>query len=208
MGKRRPDVPQTAIDGKQEGVAEYRRSEILVAAMKVFGDKGFEAARMEEIAKVARLAKGTVYFYYPSKDAIYQAAVQEAFAKLNALTEAHVQDGASLAAKLTVFVRVRLAYWDEQPSLYLMILAWSHDIQHRKSKIDLQRGTVAYLQGIFSEAGKNGQIPEQDYEEAAWGTMFIVRGFIERRVLAQRRSADEDTKFLTEFILNAVRART
>jgi AcrR family transcriptional regulator len=62
-------MPRAAVDGKQKVVAEFRRSEILAAATKVFATKGFVATRMEDIAKAARLAKGTLYLYFQSKDA-------------------------------------------------------------------------------------------------------------------------------------------
>ncbi len=66
----------------QEGPRWRRRSdarpgEILQAALDVFGDRGFTAARMEEIARRAGVTKGTVYLYFPSKDDLFRAMVHE-----------------------------------------------------------------------------------------------------------------------------------
>ncbi len=59
---------------------EARPREILDAALSVFVEHGFSAARTEEIAKRAGITKGTLYLYFPSKDAIFKSLLQESFA--------------------------------------------------------------------------------------------------------------------------------
>ena len=54
-----------------------RPQEILEAALAVFAEKGFAAARMDEIAARARVSKGTIYLYFPSKESVFKALVQE-----------------------------------------------------------------------------------------------------------------------------------
>jgi AcrR family transcriptional regulator len=201
-------MPRTPTNRKQKIVAEFRRSEILAAATKVFGNKGFEATRMDDIAKAAHLAKGTLYLYFQSREALYEATVRHALAELAALTEEHVQKEADLVGKFAAFIRVRIAYWHEQQSLYRVVLSLSRDNQHQKRKIGWQRETVVYLQAIFSEGAKNGEIPVQDYQAAAWATMDVIRGVNERRIFSEGRSTEDDTKFLTEFLLKALHART
>ena len=61
---------------KEAVVAAFRRGELLSAALRVFGAKGFEPATMDAIAEEAQVAKGTIYLYYPSKQAIYDAVFQ------------------------------------------------------------------------------------------------------------------------------------
>jgi AcrR family transcriptional regulator len=53
---------------RKEREREARRSAILDAAEFVFKSKGFANATMDEIAKKAELAKGTIYLYYKSKE--------------------------------------------------------------------------------------------------------------------------------------------
>jgi AcrR family transcriptional regulator len=45
-----------------------RRQQILVAAKRVFADKGFGKATMEDIAKEAELSAGTLYLYFKNKN--------------------------------------------------------------------------------------------------------------------------------------------
>lgn len=50
---------------------ENRRKEILSAARKVFSNKGFNAATMEEIALQAELSPGTLYLYFKNKEELH-----------------------------------------------------------------------------------------------------------------------------------------
>lgn len=54
-----------------------RRRQILDAARQTFIDKGFEGARVDDVARRARLSKGAVYFYYASKRDLFLALVME-----------------------------------------------------------------------------------------------------------------------------------
>jgi AcrR family transcriptional regulator len=54
-----------------------RRAQILRAARSVFIEKGYLVARVEDVAKRAGLSKGAVYFYFPSKQALFTALVRE-----------------------------------------------------------------------------------------------------------------------------------
>ncbi|MFG1965139.1 TetR/AcrR family transcriptional regulator [Nonomuraea sp. NPDC049028] len=53
-----------------------RRKEILTAAVRVFARKGFAATRIDDIAAEAGIAKGSVYLYYDSRDALLEAAFE------------------------------------------------------------------------------------------------------------------------------------
>src|SRR5215475_15282347 len=54
-----------------------RPSEILDAAVAVFAEKGFAAARMEDIARKAGVTKGTIYLYFQGKEDVFKSLVRE-----------------------------------------------------------------------------------------------------------------------------------
>lgn len=56
---------------------EARPQEILTAALAVFAERGFSAARVEDIAARAGISKGAVYLYYGSKQEMLRALVRE-----------------------------------------------------------------------------------------------------------------------------------
>ena len=59
---------------------EARPHEILDAALSIFVEKGFSAARTEDIAKRAGITKGTLYLYFASKEEIFKSLLRESFA--------------------------------------------------------------------------------------------------------------------------------
>jgi AcrR family transcriptional regulator len=60
-------------------VSEERRRQILDAAIKVFSEAGFDKARMDDIVSESGLSKGTLYWYFDSKDAIITAILENIF---------------------------------------------------------------------------------------------------------------------------------
>lgn len=55
-----------------------RPQEIVDAALAVFGERGFAAARLEDVAGRAGVSKGTLYLYFPNKEELFKAVVREA----------------------------------------------------------------------------------------------------------------------------------
>lgn len=56
---------------------EARPSELTVAALSLFVEKGFAATRLEDVAVRAGVSKGTLYLYFDSKEALFKAVIQE-----------------------------------------------------------------------------------------------------------------------------------
>jgi len=57
--------------------AEERPREICAAALAVFAEKGFAAAKLDEIAKRAGVSKGTLYLYFKDKEELFRAVVRD-----------------------------------------------------------------------------------------------------------------------------------
>jgi len=48
-----------------------RRAEILDAALEVFAKQGFAAARLDDVAELAQVAKGTIYLHFQDKEDLF-----------------------------------------------------------------------------------------------------------------------------------------
>lgn len=57
-----------------------RPGEIVEAALAVFAEKGFAAARLDEIAARAGVSKGALYLYFATKEDLFRAVVEQAIA--------------------------------------------------------------------------------------------------------------------------------
>jgi len=66
-----------ALVGRRERKKEETKRKIFEAAVKLFTDKGFNAATVDEIAEAADVSKGTFFNYFPRKEAIAQYLFEE-----------------------------------------------------------------------------------------------------------------------------------
>lgn len=76
-----------ASDPIQQLLITARRNQILDAATTIFAEKGFHRATIKDIAKLAGIADGTIYTYFPSKTEILLAILH----RLNETTEREQQ---------------------------------------------------------------------------------------------------------------------
>ena len=68
------DHPRETIRQRRK---EARPSELAAAALALFVEKGFAATRLDEIAAHAGVSKGTLYLYFDSKEALFEAVIRE-----------------------------------------------------------------------------------------------------------------------------------
>lgn len=90
---------------------EARPGELLDAALDTFRERGFAATRMEDIAARAGVSKGTIYLYYPSKEAVFEALVRANLLPRIAAIQAGMAGVAGTAAErlrmlVTAFAKV------------------------------------------------------------------------------------------------------
>lgn len=100
-----------------------RQTEILDAAQEMFFSEGYQQTNVEDIIRKIGVAKGTFYYYFPSKEAVLEAIVTRYTREM--LAEAHlsVPDTASPLEKLQVFINLfyKLSYTGELGSLSKML---------------------------------------------------------------------------------------
>jgi AcrR family transcriptional regulator len=66
-----------ALQPRWRRLPQERPTQILDAALEVFGEKGLAAARLDDIAKRAGLAKGTIYLYFPNTEALFCEVIRQ-----------------------------------------------------------------------------------------------------------------------------------
>jgi AcrR family transcriptional regulator len=82
------------------GDAEARRTAILDASLRVFGQYGYRRTSMDDIAREAGIAKGTIYLSFTSKEEVFQALAQRLSRQMLAGAEAASRRPGTAADKL------------------------------------------------------------------------------------------------------------
>ena len=90
---------------------DARPLELLDAALDLFVEKGFTAARAEEVAQRAGVSKGTLYLYYPSKEELFKAVITRNLTSRIADTAQQVQAWQGEMAPLLQSLLVQ--WWQE-----------------------------------------------------------------------------------------------
>lgn len=181
-----------------------RRRAIVEAAVKLFSRRGFQATRAQDIAQSAKIAKGTLYLYFRSKEAIYSAAIAHAVHELQTLASERIGTAAGFREKLTASITVRLHFWTDREALYRLLLTLGREVRHRRQTNDLLQSGQAQLLAIFDEGVLSGELAKGDYHALAWAVLDMVRGATERRI--DRRhllSVEGDAEAITAFALRS-----
>src|SRR6267143_4339928 len=88
---------------------DARPEEIVAAALDVFVERGFAAAKLEDVARRAGVTKGTIYLYFENKEALFKAVVRETIVPVIAQGEALARSFTGSAREL--LERLVREYW-------------------------------------------------------------------------------------------------
>ncbi len=170
----------------RKALTDLRRHEILAAAIKVFGKQGFHDTCVDDIAAAARIAKGTLYLYFKSKEDIYTTAIQQAVTELQRLSAERTLSAHGVRERLAIAIEIRMSYWTEQLGLYRLLLTVGREQHHRRQTNDLLRNGHAAFLDILTEAAAAGELPApatpHSLSTAAWAVLDMIRGCNERRL--------------------------
>jgi AcrR family transcriptional regulator len=202
-----PELAQ-AVKTKKQIVSEFRQSEIITAARKVFAEKGYIAATVDEIAALADLAKGTIYVYFESKEQIYNAVLENDLDALRTLTLEKIAAAATAREKISAYVDARFKYCEERRDFFrIMYIEPSGSPVLSKAKArEWLREPVRQLTAAIENAIAQNLISPWPAEILAWTVADLTTGALQRRLSATpNTTARQDADFLIEFIDAALR---
>lgn len=143
-----------------------RRSQIMRAARAVFIDKGFMAARMQDVARRARLSKGALYFYFASKRDLFYALVEEEQRVTLSFLERAEEDGRPATIKLLDLGRQYLDYFaglKTPPRFFLLMTEMAiRDEEIRDRVQEIHQRFVRQLADIIAQGQAQGEFGDID----------------------------------------------
>ena len=182
---------------KQDVLSEFRKSELLSAARSVFARRGFRKATIDDIAREAGVAKGTVYLYFDSKQQIYLEALRFGIESLVAEMRMKATAAGTCADKLRGLVGAKIEFFDThrdffqiyqsefgQPGCDTSGLALCKDLYFEQAKV---------IEKVLQEGVREGSIRKLNLRKTAFAIADLTRGIAIQRVLgwSKTRLADE-----------------
>ncbi len=138
-----------------------RRAQIMRAARAVFIEQGFMSARMQDVARRARLSKGALYFYFPSKRDLFYALVEEEQKVTLSFLQLAEQDERPATVKLLALGRQYLDYFaglKSPPRFFLLMTEMAiRDEEIRERVQQVHQRFVHQLAAIIGEGQKGGE---------------------------------------------------
>jgi TetR/AcrR family fatty acid metabolism transcriptional regulator len=196
---------------KEEVIKEFRVREILEAARRVLARYGMQGATVDRVAEEAKIAKGTIYLYFLSKDELVHAAV------LEGLREMVAETVRSDDPKLPPLERIRnliLAQYRIQASnqdfLKTLIIGNSLDIevesQAGRDFMRVYEGHLEFVASVLQDAISRGAIRSIDSKFAAFMLGEMITGSLRRRLLKLASTPlESDAEAVVELFLQGVR---
>lgn len=170
-----------------ERVKEESRQALVEAAARAFAEQGFDRAGIDRVSVDAGLAKGTVYNYFPSKRAIYEAVLLEA-CQLAADSADAVPDDVSTDERLRAFVAGNMVWTQAHPelsTLFARALTGS-DQRDRDLILDAALPCVEKVSAILSSGAERGELDPPAPPRALAITFMVLANTL----LLQARAGD------------------
>lgn len=108
--------------------------QILTAAYIIFGERGYHATKMADIALEAGVAKGTLYLYYKNKEQMFTAVVAKLLQDYQQSYERILNSTHTLPDKLTAILRHHLLFIRDKRDFAIMNIREAHVDQALRDK--------------------------------------------------------------------------
>ena len=152
------------IQERKEREKERRRQQIIVAAKRVFSEKGFNKATMEDIAKEAELSPGTLYLYFKNKEELYASLSLRVLQYLH-IRVTHVNKDTTLSPgqKLSALMEAMYDVYDFDPLIIINMfhLQSSETLKNLSESLleeikHLSQKSIGAIAKIFEEGMQQG----------------------------------------------------
>ncbi|MEU6098466.1 TetR/AcrR family transcriptional regulator [Streptomyces sp. NPDC047079] len=139
-----------------------REQQMLDAAVKTFGRRGYTAASMDEIAELAGVSKPLVYLYLNSKEDLFTACIRREAAALTAAVRSGVRAGLRADRQLWEGLRAFFAHTARNPDGWtvLHLQARTHGEPFAAEVTAMREEIVAFVTELIALAAREAALPE------------------------------------------------
>jgi AcrR family transcriptional regulator len=165
---------------------------LVEATARVLVDEGYERASTNRIAAVAGVSIGSLYQYFPSKEALVAALIDRHMAHMTALLEASIDSvrGASLPVATRTLVDVMIAAHAHNPKLHKVVAEQVPRVGRLNRSHDIERQMAERIHAVLSS--RRGEIRPENLDLA----VFLIVSVVES--LTHRATVDNAGAFDTE----------
>ncbi len=188
-------------------VGSNKRERILAAGLRLFANQTYQAVTMDRVAEAAGVAKGTLYLYFPSKDALYLGILSDGLETVSKRYQATNDTRRDVGERLRRAIEVSIQFYDERRDLLRLIATEEPRLAEARNRLIQtwrERGFV-FFTTLIEEGMRTGAFGHTDSRAA---TLAILGGI--RSVLlyyGETHLAQSISEELGDFFLKGLLAR-
>ncbi len=198
-----------------EQLSTEKQAVILDAARKRFAYYGFSKVTMDEIAADVGMGKASLYYYFPTKEILFEEVVKQEKTQFFANVETMTGEETSAADMLRRYAARRIEHFRSLANL--RALGFQQQGEMRASTLEMykefQQQEVKSLQRILQLGKKNGEFAISNLQQSAGAIMQMLYGPRSWYLHKLQRNLDDETfslleqatKEIVEIILNGIR---
>ena len=197
---------------REEVIKEFRVREILEAARRVLARYGVQGTTVDRVAEEAKVAKGTIYLYFDTKDELVHTAVLDGIREMVAETVA--SDDPSLPPldriRKLILAQLRIQA-SNQDFLKTLIIGNSLNVELEseagREYMKVYAGHLDFVASVLQDAIHRGAVRRIDPHFAAFMLGEMLTGCLRRRLLKLASSPlESDTEAVVELFLRGIAA--
>ncbi|TCS95451.1 TetR/AcrR family transcriptional regulator [Hazenella coriacea] len=151
---------------------------IFQAAIEVFADSGFDQAKMDDIAQEAKVAKGTIYYHFKSKEELFVGLMNEGMEKLIEYVTRNMEIKSSPTERLEALLMTHIQFFMDNGKLAKLLLNEAFGRKERQSQFRAKiREYLRLIEDVLEEGKNEGvfdlQFP-QETASAIFGAASVV----------------------------------
>jgi len=174
---------------------EENRERIITAAGIVFGRYGFKDARMEKIAAEAGMGKSSLYYYFLSKEELFEAVVEREAEHLKEAIIKATKDISDPYKRMKTYVMARMRAFNESINLYTAVKTNYLDhlpfIDKVRTKYDKEE--MKMVESILKDGVRNNRFKLVNTELATIAIVTAIKG-LEYNIVIRNGSDNMEKK--------------
>ncbi|MBA7528893.1 HTH-type transcriptional regulator QacR [subsurface metagenome] len=154
------------------------KDRILNVAAKIFSKFGFQKTTVDEIARAAHKAKGSVYYYFKSKEELFRGVVEKEFHTLRSELVKAIDSGHDSKEKLSNYILVRMKTINDMANFYEALkndyLVYIDFVEKIREKYDNEE--IMFIKTILIGGVNNNEFEIDDVEFASPAILTALKG--------------------------------
>ncbi len=196
--------------GMPRVIPEHRLKDLLECATRVFLTHGYRRTQMSDIADAMRVAKGTVYLYVESKEALFAAVLRHADGQIPAASDLDLPIPTPKPGAILRMLRERLAQEVVPPAL--------QRAQRRKRVSDVRSELETIVRELFTLASRyrtviklidrcgadHPKLASAFYEHGRFAQLELLRRYLDTRIRGGQLRAVPNVALAARFVIETI----